>query len=141
MCSPPGRKMVTAATVATKSASIWEVQQLVTTVLRAEPWAGSKVVPEFSCCSCPDSSCQWITSQPTWAPRHWCCCISLQCCGWCTKAAPLGRSLWHNTLLSQCRAVSQHQCRSCRIALARDLSRACEPGQRTTCCCTGAVRC
>lgn len=52
-CSPPGRKMVAAATVATKSASIWEVQQLVTTVLRAEPWAGSKVMPEFSCCSCP----------------------------------------------------------------------------------------
>lgn len=55
---------------------------------------GSKIMLVF-----PYGSCPWLImpvdhSQPTWAPGHWCCCISLQCCDCCTKAAPLSRTLW-----------------------------------------------
>lgn len=55
---------------------------------------GSKIMPVFPYCSCPWLIIPVDHSQSTWGPGHWCCCISLQCCGCCTKAAPLDRSLW-----------------------------------------------
>lgn len=57
---------------------------------------GSKMMPEFSYCSCP-----WLIMPVNHSlPLDTGAAASLQCCGWCTKAAPPGRSLWHNTLLS-----------------------------------------
>lgn len=96
VCSPPGRKMVTTATVATKSVSTWEVQQFGTSILRVEPWQQdyARVFILLLLLTHHASG-----SFPAHL-GHWCCCISLQWCSWCTKAAPLGRSLWHSTLLS-----------------------------------------
>lgn len=110
--------MVTAATVATKSASIWEVQQLGTTVLRAEPWQ-----QDYASVSILLLPLAHHTSGSFLAhPGPWTLVLlNLFAVLWLLYQNCLsGQVSVTNTLLSYCTAVSQLQCRSCKIALARD---------------------
>lgn len=98
VCSPLGRKMVTAARVAAKSASIWEVQQLGTTVLRAEPWQQDDA--RVFTLLLPLTHHASGSFPAHLGPQHIGAAASLCSAEIGIPSCPSGRSLWQKTLLS-----------------------------------------